>query len=285
MPPEEDIREAANALGGSIVVCGVGDYRDSAATRSLTDTRFVPISQLDANEDENLAAVVIGVDPTALGDGSLSTLAALDAFTVGVVPESVANRDLSALREAVDAVLIASGADSSADGVERAVRAFLTVVQDPGFVNLDLTDAETVLASGIAALGTGTATRDTPSTAVELAFEALPSGVDATDASAVLVDVTLDPVTSITAATDVIAAVRDRVGTDANIIWGGAVDESVSDGLIVRIVVADVQYSRRPDVGDPCPRCDAPLSSYALGASQTLACDSCEYSGIAIRRE
>lgn len=285
MPPREDLREAADALGGSIVVSGVGSYADSLAARAFPDARFVPMSRFGAQGTEHPAAVVIGVDPAAIADDPLRALAALDAFTLGVVPESASERELSTLRQNVDAVLISGGADGSVDGVERAIRVFLTVVQAPGFVNLDLTDAETVLSSGIAALGTGTAARDAPETAIESAFGGLPDGVDVTDSSAVLVDVTLDPATSIAAATDVIAAVRDRIGADANVIWGGSVDETVTDGLTVRIVVADVRHSTRLDAGDPCPRCDAPLSVYAFGASETLSCDDCGYSGITVQRK
>ena len=285
MPSREDLREAANALVGSIVVCGVGDYADSLAARSGIDARVVPVSRLAARSAEHPAAVLIGVDPATLADDSLRALAETEGFKLGIVPESVTREQLSALRGLVDAVLIAGDADGSGDGVAHAIRSFLAVVQDPGFVNLDLTDAETVLSSGVAAIGTGTAARDAPATAVESAFGGLPDGVDVTDASAVLVDVTLDPATSIAAATDVIAAVRDRTGSDANVIWGGAVDESVTDELTVRIVVADVRHSPRLDAGDPCPRCGAPLSVYAFGASETLSCDGCGYSGIAVQRE
>jgi len=101
----------------------------------------------------------------------------------------------------------------------------------------------------------------------------------------VLVDVVVDPVTSIAAATDVVGAVRERIGTAANVIWGGAVDESATDEIRVRVVVADIRYAPGLESGDPCPRCEAPLSAYALGARETLSCDACGYSGIAVRRE
>jgi len=279
MPQREDLRKAADALAGSVAVCGVGGYADSLAGRSDIGARVVPVSQLAARGAEHPAAVVIAVEPATIADGPLHRLAETDGFRVGIVPESVSDKELSALRQLVDAVLIAGDADGAEDGVEHAIRSFLAVVQDPGFVNLDLTDAETVLSSGVAAIGTGTAARDAPATAVESAFGGLPDGIDVTDASAVLVDVTLDPVTSIAAATDVIAAVRDRIGSDANVIWGGAVDESVTDELTVRIVVADVRHSPRLDAGDSCPRCGAPLALYAFGASETLSCDGCGFSG------
>ena len=318
MSPREDLQETAAALGSSVVVCGVGSYADALAGQEFPDARFATVSEIAAEGAHAAAAVVVAVGSTTdtETDDALRTLAATDAFTVAIVPGSDASTDeLSAISDQVDAVLlVGDGRDSRLDGatgktdgageiggssevgeneaiatadsaaVGDAIRSFLAVVQEPGFVNLDLTDAQTVLSSGIAALGTGTAARDAPAIAVESAFDGLPAGVDPTDASAVLVDVVVDPVTSISAATDVIAAVRDRIGTDANVIWGGAVNESAADELNVRIVVADVYHSPPLAAGDPCPRCDAPLSAYQFGARETLSCDVCGYSGIAVRR-
>ena len=259
MAHRDDLREAADALGGSVVVCGLGDHAGRLAGAEFRDP--------DAADE--------GDEATA----ALRALAALDAFAVAVVPAAAAGGDaLAAVRESVDAVLLAEG-----DAVEAAIRAFLATVQEPGFVNLDLTDAETVLSAGVAALGTGTADRDAPAAAVASAFDGPPNGVDATDASAVLVDVVVDPATSIAAATDVIAAVRERIGADANVIWGGAVDEAAADELAVRLVVAGVRHAPPLADGEPCPRCGEPLSTYRFGASETVSCDGCGYSGIAMR--
>lgn len=299
MSHRDDLREAADALGGSVVVCGLGAYADRLARVEFRDARYASAAELLAEttpagepgaapataDASPPAAVVVVLDPDDLGEGdeaseSLRALAGLDAFAVAVVPANAADGDaLSAVRDSVDAVLLAEG-----DAVEAAIRAFLATVQEPGFVNLDLTDAETVLSAGVAALGTGTADRDAPGTAVASAFDGLPAGVDATDASAVLVDVVVDPETSIAAATDVIAAVRERIGADANVIWGGAVDEAAAAELSVRLVVAGVRHAPPLAAGDPCPRCGAPLSAYEFGARETLSCDDCGYSGIAMRR-
>jgi len=291
MSHRDDLREAADALGSSVVVCGLGAYADRLAGSTFDDARFASAAELlaaasDGSSDESRpAAVVVALDPDDVGEGdeaneSLRALGALDAFSVAVVPAAAAEGDmLAAVRRSVDAVLLAEGT-----AVEAAVRAFLATVQEPGFVNLDLTDAETVLSAGVAALGTGSADRDAPGSAVSAAFAGLPEGVDATDASAVLVDVVVDPATSIAAATDVIAAVRERIGDDANVIWGGAVDEAAADELAVRLVVAGVRHAPPLAAGDPCPRCGEPLSTYRFGARETLSCDACGYSGIAVRR-
>ncbi|MFC7187416.1 hypothetical protein [Halorubrum yunnanense] len=291
MAHRDDLREAAAALGGSVAVCGLGAYADRPAGSAFRNARYASARELLAGAagasgtHSPPAAIVVALDP---GEGdeagetneSLRALARLDAFAVAVVPANAADGDaLSAVREPADAVLLAEG-----DAVEAAIRAFLATVQEPGFVNLDLTDAETVLSAGVAALGTGTADRDAPAAAVAAAFDGPPEGVDATDAGAVLVDVVVDPATSIAAATDVIAAVRGRIGADANVIWGGAVDEAAADELAVRLVVAGVRHAPPLAAGDPCPRCGASLSAYEFGARETLSCDACGYSGIAMRR-
>jgi cell division GTPase FtsZ len=289
MTHRDELREAADALDGSVVVCGLGAYADRLAGASFRNARYASAENLLAEAADASgagpgppAAVVVALDPDE-DDEAIETpraLAGLDAFAVAVVPAVAAEGDaLAAVRDAVDAVLLAEG-----DAVEAAVRALLATVQEPGFVNLDLTDAETVLSAGVAALGTGTADRDAPGSAVAAAFDGLPAGVDATDASAVLVDVVVDPATSVAAATDAIAAVRDRIGADANVIWGGAVDETAADELAVRLVVAGVRHAPPLAAGDPCPRCGAALSAYRFGARETLSCDGCGYSGIAVRR-
>ena len=289
MTHRDELREAADALDGSVVVCGLGAYADRLAGASFRNARYASAENLLAEAADASgagpgppAAVVVALDPDE-DDEAIETpraLAGLDAFAVAVVPAVAAEGDaLAAVRDAVDAVLLAEG-----DAVEAAVRALLATVREPGFVNLDLTDAETVLSAGVAALGTGTADRDAPGSAVAAAFDGLPAGVDATDASAVLVDVVVDPATSVAAATDAIAAVRDRVGADANVIWGGAVDEAAADELAVRLVVAGVRHAPPLAAGDPCPRCGAALSAYRFGARETLSCDGCGYSGIAVRR-
>jgi len=292
MSDRDDLREAADALDGSVVVCGLGAYADRLAGASLRNARVASAEDLLAEAADASrtgsgppAAVVVALDPDEVGEGdeateTLRALAGSDAFAVAVVPAVAAEGDaLAAIRDAVDAALLAEG-----DAVEAAVRAFVATVGEPGFVNLDLTDAETVLSAGVAALGTGTADRDAPGAAVAAAFDGLPAGVDAADASAVLVDVVVDPATSIAAATDAIAAVRERIGADANVIWGGAVDEAAANELAVRLVVAGVRHAPPLAAGDPCPRCGAPLSAYRFGARETLSCDGCGYSDIAVRR-
>ncbi|MFC5277589.1 hypothetical protein ACFPM1_02225 [Halorubrum rubrum] len=298
MVSSEDLGRRAAALDGSVVVCEVdGDAPVLGGAFPGARVATVPelLAERDADPDDcdaaadtvGVAAVLVAVDPPLESDrvlDALDALADLDAFVVAVAPAGVDAESLAAVRRRVDATLLAGDG-----GPAEAIRTFLEAVQRPGFVNLDLADARTALSTGVAAVGTGTVTRrgdvdDAPAVAVGAAFGRLPEGVDPAGASAALVDVVVDPETSIAAATDAIAAVRERVGADANVIWGGAVDESAADEIAVRVVVADVAYAPPPAAGDPCPRCGSPLSAYAFGSRETLSCDGCGYSGIAIDR-
>lgn len=312
MVSDEDLGRRAAALDDSVVVCRI-DGDAGVPAGAFPGARVATIADLvveaDGDDDDALGhadpdggdpdddalghvdAVLVVVGPTLGADrvhDAFDALDALDAFTVAVVPASVGPESLRTVRRRADATLLAGD-----DGPEGTVRTFLEAVQRPGFVNLDLADARTALATGIAAVGTGsartggspTADRDAPALAADEAFGRLPEGVDPTGASAALVDVVVDPETSIAAATDAIAAVRERMDPDANVIWGGAVDEGAVDEVGVRVVVADVGYAPPLAGGDPCPRCGTPLSTYAFGTRETLSCDGCGYSGVAVRRD
>ncbi len=304
----EDLRTTADALDGSIAVCGLGHMRAQLSAESFREARVVSVSDLldgrsgtgatavdstdtaeldDSTVATEAVAAVVLVDPTAGEDvlADLRAVADTEVFTVAVVAGDDIDSDaLATITAAVDGVLLVGDGTDSTLGPIEAVQEFLAVVRDPGFINLDLTDARTVLASGPAAVATGSAPPDAPELAVKSAFDRLPSGVDAASASAVLVDVVVDTDTSITAATAVVDEVRDRIATDANVIWGGAVDDDTTDGLFTRVVVADVRYDPPLAAGDPCPRCGSSLSAYTFGASETLSCDACGYSGIGMRR-
>lgn len=50
------------------------------------------------------------------------------------------------------------------------------------------------------------------------------------------------------------------------------------------MTVRDAVDAPSLSAGDPCPRCEAPLSAYRFGARETLSRDGCGYSDIAVRR-
>lgn len=297
MTTDEELRTVADALDGAIVVAGTGDLADPVAERATASSRA---TVLDADSDAQ--AIVLAVDDAA--PEPVSTLARTaggsDSFVVTVVAvpadEGTVDPDLlESVRETGDATLLVpadvtardrpiSGEQAAGDPTVDGTFDFVTLIHEAGFVNLDLADARTILESGpLAALGRGDASladRNAPETAVASAFDGMPASVDPDRAPGVLVDVVGDPTMSVADATAAVTAVRERVGAGAHVIWGGAVDETLTDELRVRIVVADVAYAPTPTAGDPCPRCGVTLSAYAFGDAVTLSCDGCGFAGV-----
>lgn len=303
MADEEELRAVADAVDRGVVVAGTGRFADVVAGRT---------PGTDASADSDVDAVVLVIDPSE-PDPATSVArwtGGPDRFVVAVVgaPADDGSVDpdlLDAVRAVADATLLvpvspvtrASGSDTAdvapagegdgvadADGVVDGALDFVAVVRDPGFVNLDLADARTVLGTGtVAALGRGSASLSVPGApeaAVSHAFEAMPAGVEPDRAPAALVDVVAGPAISVADATAAVTAVRERVGSGVHVVWGGAVEEAAADELHVRVVVADVDYAPTPAPDDPCPRCGAALSAYSFGERTTLSCDSCGYAGL-----
>ena len=82
MPDRDDLREAADALGGSVVVCGLGAYADRLAGVTFRDARYAAVSALLAEASDGSAgrpdpaAVVVALDPATVAEEA-ETLRAL----------------------------------------------------------------------------------------------------------------------------------------------------------------------------------------------------------------
>lgn len=279
MTTEEALRVAADALSESVLVVGAGEAGTAAADRVVTSTDSATGEA--AAPDAVALAVGGATDPDAL-PASVPD-APLSVAVLALPPRpGPTERDLvDALDDRVDAVVFAAGEDAAA--LAEAVGAFVSVVRESGFVNLDLADARTVLSSvDVAALGVGASDGGVPAEAVDRAFGSLPAGVETDPATGVLVDLLGGPAMSVEDVSDAVTAVRGRVGPDAHVIWGGGVDESLGEAVRVRLVVASVE-SVRAAPGDPCPRCDSSLSAYSLGGRTTLSCDACGFAGVSVR--
>lgn len=279
MTTDEELQTAASALSESVRVVGVGDTGRRAAGR-VTE-REVPASDEAADPD----AVIYAVDGTSSAEFTFPEPREEVPIRVAVVslprhPSPDERTLLETLRSLADAVVLSPGGE---DELVDAVATFVSVVREPGFVNLDLADARTILADvDRAALGIGESDRGQPADAVEDAFGALPAGVETDPATGVLVDLLGGPEMSVEDVSDAVTAVRRRVGPDAHVIWGGAVEPSLGEGVRVRLVVAGVQNGR-VTAEDPCPRCETSLSAYTLGSRTTVTCDNCGFAGVSVR--
>jgi cell division protein FtsZ len=280
MTTDEELRVAADALEESVLVVGVGEAGKAAATE-VAD-RDVPATDDAATPD----AAVYAVDGAAPDGLDLPDVIEDVPVSVAIVtlsgrPASDERAFLDALADRVGTVVVAPkhGPDALAD----AVTAFVSIVRDSGFVNIDLADARTLLADvNRAALGIGTSGEGSPVAAVDMGFASLPAGIETDPATGVLVDLLGGPEMSVEDVSNAVTAVRGRVGPDAHVIWGGAVDPTLEEAVRVRLVVAGVG-SARVTAGDPCPRCGAPLSAYTLGSTATVSCDDCGFAGVSAR--
>ncbi|PSQ22381.1 hypothetical protein BRD04_04680 [Halobacteriales archaeon QS_9_67_17] len=286
---EEDLREAADALRGSVVVAGCGEVGREAAAQVAVEG---VVARADDVVPDDARAAFVGVD---LADPSPAVAlarrcAAADTLAVLVAavdprPTAEARTALATLREAADAVVLSAGEEPVA-GTAAGLRTLVRLIAGSDDVNVDLADAETVVATGGFA-AVGAATDPDPAAAMTAAVDAC-GPVSLTRASGALVHLEGERELSVQAAGDAVAAVRDRLVDGSHVIWGADTDADehregrAHDGEVTaRVVLAGVVPVRPPaEAGDPCPRCGAALVGYRMGDRETVACDGCGFADV-----
>jgi len=282
MTVDETDQIAPDALKESVLIVGGDGIGRSVAAR---------IANGDTGATDRAAApdaVVLAVDAARSADADTPALPSIPETAIRLAVVTVPERPtpseralLERLETQVDAVVLASGEGEAA--LTAAVGTLVSIVQDSGMVNVDLADVETVFRPvERAALGAGEGSIEEPTAAVRDTFASLPRGVETDATSGVLVDLIGPPRMSIADVDGAVSAVRGRVGPDAHVIWGGAVDSAVDEELAVRLVFAGVE-SARVAPGDDCPRCGTPLSSYTLGDRTRLSCEACGFADVSVR--
>lgn len=295
--PGDDVQAAADALSGGVVVSGTGACAKPVARRAAaSDVASVPAP---ADVDGTASAVVVAIGDTSPEDGYAERV---DAPVVGVLASpdgGVDEQTLASVREAVDAVLfvppaaaaVSATLGSATDGripdapAVEGVFAFVRMIRAPGYVNIDLADARTVLSGrSLAVFGCGVAkaAATDPAAAVADAFRGIPETVEPAEASGALVNVAVPSGTTLEDAIAAVQAVRERIGEGAHIIWGSTAGAA---RLSARLVLAGVAYEPPPTAGDPCPRCGAPLQAFVLGESATLSCETCGFADLSMYME
>jgi hypothetical protein len=281
MTADEEYRIAAETLAESVLVVGGGRTGQSVATQ-IADGDQKP----DASAPPDM--VILAVDASQSNEGTALEFPTLPDAAVRIaavtVPDSpIAGEGaiLETLEEEVDTVVLASG--SGAEDLTTLVTTLVSMVRDSGIVNVDLADIETVFRSvELAGLGVGNGPISEPVTAVYNAFESLPRAIETDAASGVIVDVKGPSSMSVTNIDEIVSTVRDRVGPNAHVIWGGAVDADTVGQLEIRLVLGGVKNVRVAP-GDSCPRCGTPLSAYTLDGRTMVSCDTCGFAGISVR--
>lgn len=280
------------------VVVGHGGLSDSGM-----GLEHVPgITVLSAPPTEPSAIAVLATDfadgtaPPAvwldrLRERTGLTIAAVGAPATaeGIDPDTA--REIERLRSAVDATVVVPPGRHQW-GIRSVVTTIHDIVVRPGVINLDPADIRTVLESGEAAViatGTARATDDVAADAMDAVEDALDaSGADIDGLTAVLVNVVGSGDLTLESAVDALDGIRASLPHETVLIWGVAVDESLS-GVHAQVVAGAAQTpildrlvreARQPAGGEGCPRCGGHVAVYSLGDNETAACEDCGYAGI-----
>ncbi len=163
------------------------------------------------------------------------------ADTVIVIPndkllEVVPRLSLNAAFKVADEVLM------------RSIKGLTEVITRPGLVNLDFNDVKTIMkGAGVAMIGLGES--DAPGDdrimeAIEQAINSPLLDVDISEANGVLIDVIGGTDMTISEAQRAAEEIQARVGPNARIIWGAAVDPALDKTIRVMIVATGVKSSQ-----------------------------------------
>ncbi len=198
----------------------------------------------------------------------------LGALTVGIVTKPFAmegmqkmrNADagIDALKEAVDTLIIIPNqrllavsskettlkdAFRTADDVlHQATRGISDLITIPGEVNLDFNDLRTVmLQGGDALMGTGGSVDE--NRAVEAAAKAIKSplleDVSITGAKSVLVNISAGMDLKLFEVNDAVTVITEAAGTDAHVIWGTVLDDTLGDELRVTVIATGFRITEK----------------------------------------
>ncbi len=273
---------AIDAMGESVRVVGGDTVGRSVASRiAESDVRAT-----DSGSSPD--AVVLAVDGARVDVDGTREFPSLPEATVRLavvaIPEQPTADEravLNALGSHVETTVLVSG--GGVDDLAAAVATLVSIVRDPGIVNVDLADVETVFRPiELATLAVGSGPIDDPAAVVRDAFGSLPRGVETDAANGVLVDLVGPPRMSVADVNEAVSTVRGRVGPDAHVIWGGSVDAALEADLEARLVFAGVE-NVRVAAGDDCPRCGTSLSTYTLDGRTMLSCGACGFADVSVR--
>ena len=127
-----------------------------------------------------------------------------------------------------------------ADGVLlQATKGISELITVPGLINLDFADVKTVMAEmGDALMGIGTGRGE--NRAKEAATQAISSplldNVSINGAKAVLINITGNGNMSLLEVNEAASLITDAAGSDANIIFGAVIDETLQDEIRVTVI-------------------------------------------------
>jgi len=127
----------------------------------------------------------------------------------------------------------------------RAVKGITELITKPCLLNLDFADVRTIMeGAGMAMIGMGES--DTGDRALESVHEALNSpllDLDPSNAKGALINVSGSSDLTLHEAEKIVQIVADKLDSEANIIWGAQIDDSLQSTVRTTIVVSGVKSS------------------------------------------
>ncbi len=125
----------------------------------------------------------------------------------------------------------------------KATRGISDLITRPGEINLDFADVRTIMSeAGDAIMGTGCASGE--DRAKEAATRALRSplldDVSIAGARGLLINVTGGPMMTLNDVSDAANTIFESAGSEANVIFGTAIDESLSDEIRVTVIATGI---------------------------------------------
>ena len=125
--------------------------------------------------------------------------------------------------------------------LQQAVRGITDLINEPGEINIDFADVQTVMRDkGLAHIGIGTASGDDKcAEAMKIAISSPLLETTIEGASHVLINVSGD--VSLIEANEAVECVREMADADANIIFGTAYHETAEDEVTITIIATGVK--------------------------------------------
>ena len=134
----------------------------------------------------------------------------------------------------------------------RAVKGITELITKKGLVSLDFADIRSIMSgSGMAMIGMGQS--DSGDRALESVHEALSSpllDIDISNATGALVNISGSSDLTLHEAEKIVQVVADKLDTEANIIWGTQIDESLQNVVRTTVVVSGIE-SNNGSVDEP----------------------------------
>jgi cell division protein FtsZ len=233
---EADIKKIAEVITGSdmvFITCGLGGG---------TGTGSVPVIA-EVSKDVNALTIGIvtlpfSVEGKTRAKNALSGLKKLRKYadTVIVIPNDrlvdiAPNLPVNAAFKVADELLA------------NAVKGITEMVTKPGLVNLDFADVRAIMKEGgTAMIGLGTSTKDTAMDqrsreSVEKALRSPLLDTDISTASGALINIIGSRDMTLEEAEEIVRIVSESISSDAQIIWGAQIDDSLDRNVIQTLLI------------------------------------------------